>query len=48
MLTSALGTLDKRIKIEILYSKMVKIDEFKFLKVKMLLNPMQTFYFLLA
>jgi len=36
MLKSVLGALDKRIKIEILYLKMVKRDELKFLKVKIL------------
>jgi len=45
MLKSALRALVKRIKIEILHWKMVKNDEFNFLKVKILLNPIQTYYF---
>jgi len=43
MLQSVLDALVKRIKIEILYWKMVKSDEFNFLKVKILLNSMQTY-----
>jgi len=42
MLKSALRALVKRIKIEILHWKMVKNDEFNFLKVEILLNPIQT------
>jgi len=38
-------TLVKRIKKEMLYSKMMKSDEFDFLKVKILLNLMQIYYF---
>jgi len=45
MLKSALKALVKRIKIEILHWEVVKSDEFYFLKVKILLNPMQTYYF---
>jgi len=45
MLTIALEALDKGIKIEIYYWKMVKSGKFNFLKVKMLLKPMQTCYF---
>jgi len=45
MLNNALEALNKRIKIKILYWKMIKGDEFKFLKVKILLNLMQTCYF---
>jgi hypothetical protein len=43
MLKSALRALVKRIKEEILYWKIVESDEFNFLKVKILLNPMQTY-----
>jgi len=39
MLKSALRVLVKRTKTEILHWKMVKSDEFDFLKVKILLNP---------
>jgi len=45
MLKSALRALVKKIQIKILYWKMVKIEEFDFLKVKILLNFMQTCYF---
>jgi len=45
MLKSALKALVKKIQIKILYWKMVKIEEFDFLKVKILLNFMQTCYF---
>jgi len=40
MLNSALGAIVKMIKIEILHWKMVKSEEFNFLKVKTLLNSM--------
>jgi hypothetical protein len=45
MLKNALRVLVKRIKIVILHWEMVKSDEFDFLKVKIVLNPMQTSYF---
>jgi len=45
MLKSALGALVKKIKIEILHWKIVKSDEFYFLKVKILLNSMKIYYF---
>jgi hypothetical protein len=45
MLTIEIGALDKGIKVEILYWKMVKSDKFNFLKVKIMLEPMQTCYF---
>jgi len=41
----ALNALVKMIKIEILYWKMIKNNEFNFLKVKILLNVIQTYYF---
>jgi hypothetical protein len=41
MLKSVLMTLVKKIQIEILHWKMVKRDEFDFLKVKILLPPFQ-------
>jgi len=47
MLKNAFNALVKRIKLEILHWKMVKSDGFDFLKVKLLLNQMQTYYFLL-
>lgn len=40
MLKSALRALVKRTKIEMLHWKMVKSNEFNFLKDKKLLNPM--------
>jgi len=45
MLKSAFKALVKKIKLEILNWKMVKSDEFDFLKVKILLNPMKIYYF---
>ena len=46
MIKSAHEVLVKMIKIEILYWEMVKTDEFNFLKFKILLNPLQKYYFL--
>jgi len=42
MLKSVLRALVKNIQIEILHWKIVKNDEFDFLKVKILLNSMKT------
>ena len=46
-LKSAFRVLVKKIQIEILHWKIVKNDKFDFLKVKILLNFMQTYYFCL-
>ena len=45
MLKSVLRALVKRVNLKMLYWKMVKSDRFNFLKVKKLLNSMQTYYF---
>lgn len=45
MIKNVLKLLIKKIKIKILYQKMIKSDGFNFLNIKILLNPMQTYYF---
>ena len=45
MLKSALRALVKRTNLEMLYWEVVKNDRFDFLKVKKLLNSMQTNHF---